>query len=66
MGKTRSALLLAVLLGAMAVAACSPEAGRMRSGGLGGDIGIRGPSVDLHGQSNPYFETPRLAPAPAR
>ena len=66
MGRTRSALLLAVLLGAMAVAACSPEAGRTRSGGLGGDIGNRGPSVDLHGQRNPYFETPRLAPAPAR
>lgn len=66
MGRTRSALLLAALLGAMVLAACSPEASRSRRSGLGADIGNRGPSVELHGPRNPYFETPRLAPAPAR
>ncbi len=66
MGKTRSALWLAAVLGAMMVAACSPEGSRTRSGGQGADTGNRGLSVEMHGQRNPYFETPRLVPAPAR
>jgi hypothetical protein len=66
MDRTRKVLMLGLFLGAMAMVACSPEGSRTRSGGQGADIGNRGTSVELHGQLNPYFETPRLAPAPAR
>jgi len=66
MDRARGALMLGLLLGALAVAACSPEGSRTRSSGQGADTGNRGPSVELHGQRNPYFETPRLIPALAR
>jgi hypothetical protein len=44
---------------AVAVSACeSPEAGRVRGGGPGGDIGNRGEPVELHAGSRLYHQTP--------
>jgi hypothetical protein len=48
-----------LLLGGMALAACSPEATRIREGGPGGDIGNRSGTVQIHGTINPYYQTPR-------
>lgn len=43
------------------LAACaSPEAMRMRAGGLGADIGNKTATVRLHEGSDPYFNTERL------
>lgn len=65
---TRRARVLAVLLliGGLLVAACSPEATRVRSGGPGGDIGNRPRMPDIHGPINPYYETPRFGQASGR
>jgi hypothetical protein len=48
-----------LLLGALTIAACSPEATRSRGGGPGGDIGNRSAVPQIHGTINPYYETPR-------
>jgi hypothetical protein len=61
-GVTR-ALGVLLLVGALLAAACSPEATRLRNGGPGGDIGNRSAEPELHGRINPYYETPRYAPA---
>lgn len=47
-------LVLALLLGV----ACSPEASRVRGVGPGADPGNRGAEVDIHGETNPAFDTP--------
>jgi hypothetical protein len=62
---SRAQRALAVWLVAVGLltAACSPEATRTRSGGPGADVGNRGPTVDLHGSSNPYFLTPKSGQA---
>lgn len=67
MARGKRTLLLGLLAAALAVGACSPEAGRTRGGGPGADVGNRWyPSdVDLHGRTNPYFRTPSLG-APTR
>lgn len=49
---------------ALLAAACSPEASRTQGGGPGADVGNRTPSVDLHGQTDMYYHTPALEPAP--
>jgi hypothetical protein len=50
-----------VVLAALALAACaSPEATRMRAGGPGADVGNRGRVVEMHGGSNPFWQTPRM------
>jgi hypothetical protein len=55
-------LLFVVAMSALVVGCNSPEATRMRSGGLGGDIGNRGSVVQMHEGSRPYWHTPeRLA-----
>ena len=59
----RRVLSLVLLVVGLALAACSPEATRTRSGGPGADIGNRGPVIDMHGQQSPFYETPRYAPA---
>ncbi|HZU05077.1 MAG TPA: hypothetical protein VFB73_03820 [Chloroflexota bacterium] len=56
-------LLAALTVAIGLVLACSPEAERTRGGGPGADIGNRGPSVELHGQSNPYYHTPLVGEA---
>lgn len=48
-----------LLLGALTVAACSPEATRTRGSGPGGDIGNHSAAPQIHGTINPYYETPR-------
>jgi hypothetical protein len=48
---------------ALLAAACSPEAGRTQGGGPGADVGNRTPSVDVHGPTDPYYQTPALGPA---
>jgi hypothetical protein len=48
-----------LLLGALTIAACSPEATRSRGSGPGGDIGNRSAAPQIHGTINPYYETPR-------
>jgi hypothetical protein len=45
----------------LSVPACrSPEAGRIRGGGPGADIGNRGPVVEFHAGAHPYYKTPCL------
>ena len=44
-----------------AVAACtSPEAGRLRGGGQGADVGNRPKVVRMHEGSDPFYKTPKL------
>ena len=38
----------------------SPEAGRLRGGGPGADIGNRGRVAQFHAGARPYFATPCL------
>jgi len=62
--QTPRALLAAVLLGAaLTVVACSPEATRTRSGGPGADVGNRTTPAQIHGSTDPYYETPRYGQA---
>jgi len=53
-------LLVAAL--ALLLAACSPEAGRVRSGGPGADTGNRGDQVQLHPGNEGFYGTPNLNP----
>jgi hypothetical protein len=53
------ALLIVLALGLL-LAACSPEAGRVRSGGPGADVGNRSPIVDIHGVKQPFYRTPAV------
>ena len=48
-----------LLLAALTVVACSPEATRSRGGGPGGDIGNRSEVPQIHGTLNPYYQAPR-------
>jgi hypothetical protein len=59
----RLAVLLPSLL--LIVACTSPEATRVRAGGKGSDVRNVGPVVEMHGGSEPYWETPRLVDAAA-
>ena len=52
-------LSIAVLAGGLLLTGCSPEATRTRGSGPGGDVGNRSRVVDLHGRSDPYYQTPR-------
>jgi len=61
-GRIHQALSAAVLLGTVALTACSPEATRSRSGGPGADFGNRTSDVEIHGQTNPYYRTPGKNP----
>ena len=57
----RLCLILALL--ALAVTACSsPEASRTRGGGPGGDIGNHSPALNIHGRTDPYYDTPLYGP----
>lgn len=56
-----SLILLVVVLAATACA--SPEATRTRGGGSGADIGNHDPVLDIHGTTNPYYETPHYGRA---
>jgi len=63
-GGDKVTTLLLVLV-ALALAACSPEAGRTRSGGPGADVGNRPdprvqPLPELHPVMDPAFRTPRI------
>jgi len=58
---TVRALSVLLLLGGLLLTACSPEATRTRGGGPGGDIGNRSPVVNIHGRTDPYYETPRYS-----
>ena len=64
----RLALSVLAVLVAVALAACSPEAGRARSGGPGADVGNRPdpriqPLPELHAVLDPAFHTPRIGQA---
>lgn len=63
MAKPGRLLTLGLLVSALVVTACSPEATRVRGGSAGADTNNRPASVDVHGQSNMYFQTPNLVPA---
>jgi hypothetical protein len=57
----RAGALALLIAAALAVAACeSPEARRGRGSGPGADVGNRGPTVQMHEGSRPYWDTPRL------
>jgi hypothetical protein len=66
MDNVRRVLTIAVLVGGLLASGCSPEATRTRGGGPGADVGNRPPSVDLHGQVDPYYRTPPGGIVPAR
>lgn len=55
-------LLAVVLLAALALSACGPEADRQRGGGPGADIGNRtlGAAIDLHGRTDPGYAAPQI------
>jgi hypothetical protein len=42
------------------MACSSPETTRKRGGGPGADVGNRGPVVNMHEGSRPFFQTPEL------
>ncbi len=50
---------LVLVAGVLGVVACtSPEAGRVRGGGPGADVGNRTPIVRMHEGARPYYRTP--------
>ena len=53
-----------LLLGVLTAASCSPEASRSRGSGPGGDIGNRSQVAQIHGNVNPYYQTPRYIGTP--
>jgi hypothetical protein len=54
-------LVVAALLGALLLAACtSPEATRLRAGGPGADVGNRKPPVMMHDGADPFWSTRRV------
>jgi len=56
----RRAICLVLLIATLAVVACaSPEAMRTRSSGPGADIGNHDAVPNIHGRTDPYYETPR-------
>lgn len=57
--------LLALLVAAAVVAACSPEATRNR-GDPGADPGNRTSTVDMHGPTDPGHQTPPIGKAAER
>jgi len=66
-GSHRRPFLAIVLLACVLVlGACSPEATRTRGGGPGADIGNRQTPAQIHGQTNPYYETPRYGQATSK
>jgi hypothetical protein len=50
----------------VATACASPEAARTRNGGPGGDIGNHDAVPEIHGRTNPYYQTPRTGRAIAQ
>jgi hypothetical protein len=54
---------ITMLLLTLALAACGPEAARMRGGGPGADPGNRDAEVEIHGPTNPGYDTPQLGKA---
>ena len=49
---------IVLCVGLLATACASPEAGRMRGGGPGADIGNRGTPVVFHNGAKPYAGVP--------
>lgn len=49
----------------LVIAACSPEASRVREGGPGADVGNRRAEVQIHGSLNPSFQQPVVGKAAA-
>jgi hypothetical protein len=52
------ARVLLLVLASVLAACTSPEATRMRAGGLGADVGNRGQTVLMHEGSEPFWNTP--------
>ncbi len=59
----RYLLALLLVVGGLAVTACSPEALRARNGGPGGDVGNWGAPVDIHGKTDPNYGVPKSGEA---
>jgi len=67
MTSPRRVLSLILLVAVLATTACaSPEAARTRNGGPGGDVGNHDAVPEIHGPTNPYYQTPRTGRAIAR
>lgn len=66
MNDTMRILSIVLLVGGLLLSACSPEATRTRGGGPGADIGNRPTVVNIHGRTDPYYETPRYTEGAAR
>lgn len=61
--KAMRAAAAALVTALGAVACTSPEATRARGESRGADVGNRSDQVEMHGGSDPYWRTPRAAPA---
>lgn len=60
----RRVLAMTLLIAGLTMTACdSPEATRTRNGGPGGDIGNRERVTQMHGELDPYRETPMVGTA---
>ena len=58
MKRVRLALLIIFCFG---ISAChSPETTRTAGGGPGADVGNRGPVINMHEGSRPFYRTPQL------
>ena len=64
MARLKRSLWLILLVLGLSLAACSPEATRDR-GQTGGDVGNRGSVVEMHGPTNPFFNTNQVGNAVA-
>jgi len=62
----RRVLATLLLVTGLMLAACSPEATRTRGGGPGADVGNHRTPAQIHGQTNPYYETPRYGQATSK
>ena len=60
MRKLKPILVAALLVAALGLVGCSPEATRVRGGGPGADIGNWGSPVEIHGKTDPSYQVPRV------
>ena len=56
--RTHLFIAMCLLLASVLLSGCSPEAGRVRSGGPGADVGNRSATVDMHANTNPSYQEP--------
>ena len=64
MNKAKPVLASTLVIAGLLAAGCSPEASRTRGGGPGADVGNWGrPVVEIHGQTDPSYQVPKVGEA---